>query len=136
LRSGVRIYEVRPDAEVAGSQIVAASGAKSTLHTKAFFVDGQKTFIGSFNFDPRSANLNTESGVIIESATMTKRFAKMVEDSAEEKAYELFLDEDDKLRWRTWDDGQETIITNEPESTWTQRFIAAIIQLLPVRSQL
>jgi putative cardiolipin synthase len=136
LRSGVNIYEVRPDAEVAGSQIVAASSAKSTLHTKAFFVDGKKTFIGSFNFDPRSANLNTESGVIIQSATMTKRFADIVEDSVQNKAYELFLNENDKLRWRSWEDGQETIITNEPESTWTQRFIAAVIRLLPVRSQL
>lgn len=136
LRSGVRIYEVRPDAEVAGSQIVAASGAKSTLHTKAFFVDGKKTFIGSFNFDPRSLNLNTESGVIIESESMTNLFMSGVEDNVDEKAYELFLDENDKLRWRGYEDGQEVIHTNEPESTWAQRFIAGIVRLLPVKSQL
>jgi len=136
LRSGVRIYEVRPDAEVAGSQIVAASGAKSTLHTKAFFVDGKKTFIGSFNFDPRSLNLNTESGVIIESESMTTLFMSGVEDNVDEKAYELFLDENDKLRWRGYEDGREVIHTNEPESTWAQRFIAGIVRLLPVKSQL
>ena len=136
LRNGVRIYEVRPDAEVAGSEIVAASGAKSTLHTKAFFVDGKKTFIGSFNFDPRSVNLNTESGVMIESEAMTREFMQAVEDNVKVKAYELFLDADDKLRWRTLENGQETIYRNEPESTWAQRFIASIVQLLPVKSQL
>ena len=136
LRSGVRIYEVRPDAEIAGSEIVAASGAKSTLHTKAFFVDGKKTFIGSFNFDPRSANLNTESGVLIESETLTRLFTQGVENGVNEKTYELFLDENGKLRWRGYEDGREVIHTNEPESTWAQRFIAGIVRLLPVKSQL
>ena len=132
----MRIYEVRPDAEIAGSQIVAASGAKSTLHTKAFFVDGKKSFIGSFNFDPRSLNLNTESGVIIESESMTNLFMRGIEDNVDDKAYELFLDENDKLRWRSYEDGREVVYTNEPESTWVQRFIAGIVQLLPVKSQL
>ena len=136
LRNGVRIYEVRPDAEVSGSEIVAASGAKSTLHTKAFFVDGKKTFIGSFNFDPRSANLNTESGVMIESEAMTRIFAQAIADNADDKAYELFLDEDDRLRWRTFEGGEETIYVIEPESTWLQRFVAGLIQILPVKSQL
>ena len=136
LRSGVRIYEVRPDAEVAGSQIVAASGAKSTLHTKAFLVDGKKVFIGSFNFDPRSANLNTESGVIIEWENMAGVFRAAVDDGLKAKAWELFLNEDDKLRWRGYQDGREVIYVNEPESTWVQRFIAGFIQLLPVKSQL
>jgi putative cardiolipin synthase len=136
LRSGVRIYEVRPDAEVAGAELVAASGAKSTLHTKAFLVDGEKVFIGSFNFDPRSANLNTESGVIIESERMTGRFLAGIDEKLREATWELFLNEDDKLRWRGYEDGGETIYRKEPESTWMQRFIAGIVRLLPVKSQL
>ena len=36
------------------------------LHSKVYLVDGEKVWIGSFNLDPRSANLNTEVGVIIE----------------------------------------------------------------------
>ena len=136
LRSGVRIYEVRPDAEVAGSQIVAASGAKSTLHTKAFFVDGKLTFIGSFNFDPRSANLNTESGVLIKSEKLTSGFMQLVDEGVGEKTYELFLDGNGKLRWRGYEDGQEVIYKKEPESTWFQRFVAGIVRVLPVKSQL
>ena len=136
LRSGIRIYEVRPDAEIAGSEIVAASGAKSTLHTKAFFVDGKLTFIGSFNFDPRSANLNTESGVLIESEAMTKMFMQGVDEGIAQKTYELFLNEDGKLRWRSFENGEEVIHTKEPESTWFQRFVAGFVRILPVKSQL
>lgn len=136
LRNGIRIYEVRPDAEIAGSEIVAASGAKSTLHTKAFFVDGKLTFIGSFNFDPRSANLNTESGVLIESEKMTKMFMQGVDEGIPEKTYELFLDEKGKLRWRGYKEGEEVIYTKEPESTWFQRFVAGFVRILPVKSQL
>ncbi len=36
------------------------------LHSKVYVVDGKKVWIGSFNLDPRSANLNTEVGVIID----------------------------------------------------------------------
>ena len=52
LKAGIKLYEVRPDASVQGAEIIAASGAKATLHTKAFIVDEREVFIGSFNFDP------------------------------------------------------------------------------------
>ena len=46
LRSGVRIFEYRPDALVSGADISAAIDAVATLHTKAFIVDRRKLFIG------------------------------------------------------------------------------------------
>ena len=36
-----------------------------SLHAKTLVVDGKTLFIGTFNLDPRSANLNTEVGVLI-----------------------------------------------------------------------
>jgi len=71
LKNGVSLYEARPDAKVRGSELVAAASATATLHTKAFLVDARVLFVGSFNFDPRSAFINTESGVIIHSSRMT-----------------------------------------------------------------
>jgi putative cardiolipin synthase len=136
LKNGVRIYEVRPDADIAGSELIAASGAKATLHTKSFLVDGKKLFIGSFNFDPRSANLNTESGVIIDSERMGSNYEKLFANSIEAQAYEVFLNEDGKVRWRGYDDGQEVIYQKEPQSTWSQRFFAGFMRFMPVRSQL
>ncbi len=136
LRNGIRIYEVRPDAVVPGSENFAASGAKATMHTKAFLVDRKQVFIGSFNFDPRSANLNTESGVLIQSERMARHFGDLIYSKLETQTYEVFLNEDGNLRWRGYNDGQEVIYKKEPESTWGQRFTAGFMRMMPVRSQL
>jgi putative cardiolipin synthase len=136
LKNGVKIYEVRADADVAGSQIVAASGAKATLHTKAFIVDRKEIFIGSFNFDPRSANINTEMGVIIKSPEIAGTFAQTVDEKLAAQAYEVFLNENGKLRWRGLEDGREVVLTKEPQTTWGQRFGAGFMRILPIRGQL
>lgn len=136
LKSGVKIFEVRPDADVSGSEIVAASDARATLHTKAFIVDRRDLFIGSFNFDPRSANINTELGVIIHSPVLATRFATLISARLPEQTYEVFLNEKGKLRWRGLEDGQEVIYDKEPKTTWSQRFAAGFMRILPIRGQL
>ena len=136
LKSGVRIFEVRPDANVSGAELMAASGARATLHTKAFIVDRREIFIGSFNFDPRSARINTELGVIIRSPEMADQTAKIIEAVIAEQTYEVFLNEKGKLRWRGLENGQEVILDKEPQTTWSQRFAAGFMRILPIRSQL
>jgi putative cardiolipin synthase len=136
LKSGVKIYEVRADADVSGSEFVAASGAKATLHTKAFIVDRRELFIGSFNFDPRSANINTELGVIIRSPELADQSAKAVTAALAEQTYEVFLNEKGKLRWRGIENGKEVILDKEPQTSWGQRFAAGFMRILPIRGQL
>ncbi len=136
LAGGVTIYEIRADAKVAGSQIVAASGATATLHTKAFAVDRKDLFIGSFNFDPRSINLNSEMGVIIRHPGMAEEFVANAERKLPEAAYEVFLNDDGKLRWRGLENGETVVLKKEPQTTWGQRFMAGLMRFLPIRSQL
>jgi putative cardiolipin synthase len=136
LKSGVKIYEVRPDADVSGSELVASSGAKATLHTKAFIIDRREIFIGSFNFDPRSANINTELGVIIRSPELSEAAAEALTAALAEQTYEVFLNENGKLRWRGIEKGQEVIFDKEPQTTWGQRFSAGFMRILPIRGQL
>jgi putative cardiolipin synthase len=106
------------------------------LHTKAFIVDRREIFIGSFNFDPRSARINTELGVIIRSPEMADQTAKIIEAVIAEQTYEVFLNEKGKLRWRGLENGQEVILDKEPQTTWWQRFAAGFMRILPIRSQL
>ena len=136
LKNGVKIYEVRPDADVRGAEIVAGSGAKATLHTKAFVVDRKEVFIGSFNFDPRSAFLNTESGVLIQSEQMGENLGEIIDANLRAQTFEVFLNEDGKLRWRGIGDGEEVIYKKEPKTTWSQRFWAGFMRFMPVRGQL
>jgi putative cardiolipin synthase len=136
LNSGIRLFEVRPDAEVLGTEFVDASGARATLHTKAYIVDRRHAFIGSFNFDPRSSNLNTEMGVIIDDPALAEYFASRVESALPTNTWEVYLDENGKLRWRGLEGGDIVNYEKEPRTTWGQRFMAGLYRILPIRSQL
>jgi putative cardiolipin synthase len=69
LKGGVELFELRRQASVNApkNKLGPFGSSGASLHAKTFAVDGQRIFIGSFNFDPRSATLNTEMGVLIDS---------------------------------------------------------------------
>ena len=136
LEAGVKIYEVRPDAGISGSEYVAGKAARATLHTKAFVVDRHDVFIGSFNFDPRSANINTELGVIIHSTPFAERMLDKLDRKKKENAYEVFLNEKGKLRWRETNGDEVIIHDKEPSTSWWNRFVAGFYRIMPIDSQL
>ena len=49
------------------------------LHAKSMVVDGRVAFIGTFNFDPRSENLNTEVGAVIHHPGLARRLQAVME---------------------------------------------------------
>lgn len=71
LSTGVEIYEFKPDAAERYQVMTGALQEKINftpifgLHAKSMVVDGIITVVGTFNLDPRSANLNTECVTII-----------------------------------------------------------------------
>ena len=71
LATGVRIFEFRPDAAERNKMMTSVIQEEIYftpifgLHAKSMVVDGKTTVIGTFNLDPRSANLNTECVTII-----------------------------------------------------------------------
>lgn len=73
LKIGVRIFEFRPDAaeqtRIMTGELQKTLDYKPTfgLHAKSMVIDRKTTVIGTFNLDPRSANLNTECIVIVHS---------------------------------------------------------------------
>lgn len=135
LREGVRFFELRGDIVVKGTKASDSVDADSKLHGKAFVVDRRHLFIGSFNWDPRSANLNTEMGVVIDSPEFAGAFAQGIYGELANNAYAVYL-EDDALRWRSRVNGQESVLTKEPETGWWKRFVANMTRLLPIRGQL
>ena len=66
-----QIFELKPVPEDIDQIIspVAESHRKDDfrvcIHSKTYVIDQEKVMVGSFNLDPRSANLNTEVGLII-----------------------------------------------------------------------
>jgi putative cardiolipin synthase len=73
LGTGVHLFEFRPDAAERASIMTGALATTLAhapifgLHAKSMVIDGHITVIGTFNLDPRSANLNTECVTVIHS---------------------------------------------------------------------
>jgi phosphatidylserine/phosphatidylglycerophosphate/cardiolipin synthase-like enzyme len=99
LKTGVKIYEFKPDAKIR-QKIMSDEMHKQLvnmpifgLHAKSMVIDDEITVIGTFNLDPRSANLNTESITIIPSKEVSKDVkAGMLEEMQPENAWQTTLD--------------------------------------------
>jgi putative cardiolipin synthase len=136
LKMGVDLWEVKVTAEIAGVDRGGSGQALATLHTKAFVVDRETLFVGSFNWDPRSVDINTELGVIINSADMAGNAVDRVWQRLNTRAYQVVLNDDGKLRWIDHSGAEPVILDKEPDTTWWLRTKAQMGRILPIRSQL
>lgn len=134
LRAGVALYEMRrlsPQQASAGNPVRAGSSA-SSLHGKTFAVDRSRVFIGSFNFDPRSANLNTEMGFVIDSPALAARIGAAFAEHIPARAYEVRLSASGKLYWL--ERRADGVVRHdlEPGTTFGQRAGVWFMSLLPI----
>ncbi len=139
LQKGVSIYELKPHGNKRTRQRLLGrkSPSYASLHAKAYIVDQEYAVIGSFNFDPRSAYLNTELGLFIHSPELARELLGMFDDSiSADTSYRLGLAPGDKLIWTARDDGEETRYVTEPKVSFWRILQAYLISLLPVEDQL
>jgi len=135
LETGAEIYELRPDSGVIRKEWTGDPLAG--LHTKAIVFDGDSVMIGSFNLDPRSADLNTEAVLYVESPELAAQVrAYMDEGVLPENSYRLLLDENGDLAWVAEENGAEVRYDKDPRSSFGQRFMSGFIGILPVEGQL
>jgi putative cardiolipin synthase len=130
----VKLYEFQP---LASTQKISAFGSKgASLHTKAFAIDGSVGFVGTFNFDPRSASLNAEMGVVFEDEALVAELHEAIKkDLSPDVSYQLHL-AGRKLKWIGRSSGRLVEFANEPHAGPARRLLAAIIGWLPIESQL
>ena len=95
LNIGINVYEFRPDAAIRFKIMKGALQKKINyapifgLHAKSVLIDHEIAVIGTFNLDPRSANLNTECVAIIYDSTIAGNlFNAMEEDIKPENAWQ------------------------------------------------
>jgi putative cardiolipin synthase len=136
LEMGAKLYEVRASRSIPSDESKGVQDSKVTLHAKAFVVDRKKVFIGSFNWNQRSINLDTELGVIIHSPKIATELVERVIAAMPTGSFEVFLNDKNKLRWRGYEDGQEVILTKEPQTGFWHRFNAGFMRMMPIKSQL
>jgi len=129
LEAGVDLYEFRADPAVAELVNVPPVEAKFIgLHSKAVVIDTRYVFIGSMNFDPRSADINTEMGVIVDSPALAAELrAVMLRDMDGKNAWRLSLSENRKVLWTN----SEETVSKQPSRGFMQNVMNVIFKVVP-----
>lgn len=99
LNIGVQIYEFKPDAAIRYKVMTGALQKEMNftpifgLHAKSMVVDQEVAVIGTFNLDPRSANLNTECIAVVRDTTIARNlFNTMTKELEPENAWQTTVD--------------------------------------------
>jgi putative cardiolipin synthase len=84
LETGVEIYEYKAHPAIRETLLerypsIAENNPIFAIHAKSLVIDNRVVFIGTFNLDPRSANLNTEVGVLISNEQLAQQLTASIE---------------------------------------------------------
>jgi putative cardiolipin synthase len=134
LKARIKLYELRrltPVVEPRRGRRSSGS-SPSSLHAKTFWVDGERVFVGSFHFDPRSAELNTELGFVIDSPALAQRFKAGFDKRLPISAYEVRLSEKGDLYWLEYQNDGWVRHDTEPGTTFFRRTQVWLLSLLPI----
>ena len=152
LRAGVELYEFGPrqfehsDERPFG---VVGSRSRASLHAKAYVIDESTLVIGSLNLDPRSARLNTELALTIESAPIAHDVAGLFKRATSpDVSYRVTLATpaqraqltgtpvNSPLVWTDEEDGMLRTYNVDPGAGFYRNVLTGLFLLLPVDSQL
>ena len=117
LAAGVELYELSPSRSQRHTRLGLFGSSTGRLHAKTAVVDGDKTFIGSMNLDPRSRTQNTELGIFVESRELADEMKRVIRISRVQNAYRVRRGADGALQWVAVDDDAEIVHHSEPESS-------------------
>lgn len=135
LEGGVHLFEIRRNGPKPAQGLFGSSGA--SLHTKAFVIDGERGFVGSFNIDPRSANLNTEMGVLFADAGLARDLRQeYLRLASPALSYQVQRRPDGSLQWLDASSQPPRVLDHEPDAGWWLRATTRVMSWLPIESQL
>lgn len=128
LSSGANLYEFRGD-----PALMRDDPAESrSLHSKYILFDKDTVFLGSLNLDPRSLHLNTELGVILRSASLTRELTDYFNQLTDgDNAWRVTLGESG-MEWRS----STGITQRQPAKNSWQRFRSWLMSFLPLTNQI
>ena len=98
LKAGIEIYEYKAYPAIRETLLeryprIAETNPIFALHAKSLVIDNETIFIGTFNLDPRSANLNTEVGVLARNEELARQLTASIEwDIRPENSWRTTLD--------------------------------------------
>ena len=142
IETGAQLYEMRPDAALERAlfedEDLEKHGTFFGLHAKTAVFDQRYAFVGSFNFDPRSLNLNTEMGWLVDSPSLAKAIIESIEgDVSAGNSWQVVLDDGNHPLWVSEVEGKIVVEADkDPMTTAKERAEADALAVVPDDSQL
>jgi putative cardiolipin synthase len=138
-RGGVELYEMKRKAASphGRSQLSVTGSSGASLHSKAMLIDDRWVYVGSMNLDPRSAILNTEMGVLVDSPELAAQLREQWDlITSPELSYRVVLEPDGELVWYDRAGGRDRRSQHEPDASAMRRMGVTLLRLVPIDSQL
>jgi putative cardiolipin synthase len=135
LTAGVALWELKPTATDESLKVKGRFGSAKVagLHAKTYAVDSRRIFVGSFNFDQRSEKLNTEMGIVLDSARFAGDLAQVFDELVPSIAYEVRLAPDGNgLVWIERTSSGDLRYDTEPQTSWWLRTKVELLSILPI----
>lgn len=132
VKAGIKLWEVKASAKIKSKWSLTGS-SRASLHAKLMMIDENKLFVGSMNWDPRSAELNTEMAVVIEQPEYVQKQQSVLPEQLKENAYQVVLQDGD-ITWLDLETGE--VFDSEPEASVWRKMGAWFSGILPIEDQL
>ena len=134
LEAGVDVFEMKYHPEMQSDlDTPPIESSWVGLHAKAAVIDREHVFIGSFNFSPRSRNLNTEMGILVHSVEFGEQTARVMDRlKSPENAWKLGIDEDGNLAWESADG----TLGSQPSQSFWRNIQNGVFGLFPLEQHL
>jgi cardiolipin synthase C len=121
LKLGVDLREMRPKLGQKHVRFHPFRSSNASLHAKALVIDQKIVFIGSLNMDERSAKINSELGLVINSVEIAREVTSLLDDISTDGSYKLQLDQHGRVEWVSGDGGTQKIWHTDPATSRTER---------------
>lgn len=138
LKGGVELYEFQQQAAGGEDNVKIGPRRRSnaSLHAKVAVIDRKVTWIGSFNLDPRSAQLNTELAIAIHSEKLAREAASLIlRDLEPDRAWKVRLEPRRagglEMVWHGRRDGENVRESREPDATVWKRLVVNTVKWIP-----
>ena len=123
LELGVDLYEISGSRVKRNRRENLFGASLGRLHAKLAVIDQRWLFVGSMNLDPRSATINTELGVVVDSPQLAREMLRIIDIDRLQSAYRLRKTPTGQCcEWLGYEDDNEMLLTEEPDSSAWQRF--------------
>jgi len=101
------------------------------LHAKAAVFDRKIVYVGSCSLNLRSAYLNTEVGMFVDSPALAQELIGQIEVNLKpENSWQPII-KDHTVVWITKNNGVQEVVSNEPQTSFAERFKKGVLMLVP-----